>query len=207
MATTIVKNIIRARFVPVAVVAAVVGAGVLGTFVHASRASASHGADRLLCTWYHDGLGDHFTTTTGCTSGTAPGPGYRFMREEGRILLPSVTPRPGEVKLWSWWSKSRGDHFTTTAPEWDPAIPKSAAPHRGDYVIKAFEGWIWTTSAAASAQGCDARKLSNWWSGERMDNYATTDQAWQGTIPPVPHGNYYKFNVEGFIRGVFSCSY
>src|SRR5688500_8814489 len=70
---------------------------------------------------YSVGLRDAVTSSEPAWIGS-PGetrsPDYTFMRIEGRVFSPDLSPPPTTIGLYRWFSPLRGDNYTTTHPGW-----------------------------------------------------------------------------------------
>ena len=76
--------------------------------------------------WRADGVDDN-ALSSDPSFGDA-NPGYTGHRWEGRVFSPSG-PRPLDtVGLYTWYSPSRDDYFTTSNPAWIPAPGVNPAP-------------------------------------------------------------------------------
>lgn len=94
------------------------------------------------------------------------------------------------VELVTWYSPSRGDHFSTTQPDWGAA----AAPRRSpDYERVRIEGAIFSPEAP---QPPGTLPVYSFWNPERGDNFLTSDPAW--TSQPSRDG-YRRFRLEGYV--------
>ncbi len=93
--------------------------------------------------------------------------------------------------LYTWYSPSRGDYFTTADPAWAGTPGATRSP---DYVFVRAEGQV--LDPAFPEPG--TKPLYNWWSAARGDNLLTTDPAWAGRPGDVRSG-YVFVRVEGHV--------
>lgn len=95
------------------------------------------------------------------------------------------------VALYTWYSPSRGDYFTTSDPAW---IGSPGATRSPDYRFVRVEGHV--LGAAYPQDG--TTPLYHWWNPTRGDNFLTTSSAWAGTVGTVRSG-YTLFRIEGHV--------
>lgn len=95
------------------------------------------------------------------------------------------------VALYTWYSPSRGDYFTTSDPAW---VGSPGATRSPDYRFVRVEGHI--LGAAYPQDG--TTPLYHWWNPTRGDNFLTTSSAWAGTVGTVRSG-YTLFRIEGHV--------
>ena len=91
--------------------------------------------------WYSPTRGDNYTTSGHSAAGSAGRPigSYRFVKKEGYIYKKSL-PRPsGTRALYTWYSPSRRDHYTTTLHASRGARGLSLGP---DYRFVRLEGYV-----------------------------------------------------------------
>lgn len=101
---------------------------------------------------------------------------------------------PEEIWLFNWWSPSRGDHFTTTHPEWAESHPRSQRPP--DYVSLGIQGRVFNP---ALPQPPGTVPLYSWWSQGRGDNFTTSDPRWAGTPGAHKEPGYVFHRLEGYV--------
>jgi M6 family metalloprotease-like protein len=97
------------------------------------------------------------------------------------------------VPLYTWFSPSRGDYFTTSNPLWAGAPGDRKPP---DYIFMRREGSVFSPDAP---QPEDTVPLYSWWSRERGDNFLTTDPRWRGT-PGATQSGYVFARLEGYVH-------
>ncbi len=96
----------------------------------------------------------------------------------------------GTIPLTRWVSPGRGDHFTTSDPEWSgtqPAWPK----RREDYRFTRVEGFIFPPDEEPPE---GTVPLDLWWNDEKKDHFSTTNIH----SPFLPLG-YRRLRTLGFI--------
>lgn len=143
--------------------------------------------------WWDGARGDNFATSDPRWAG-APGdrraPDYDFARLEGHVFNPALPQPAGTVPLYSWYSGEREDNFITSDPAWAGAPGDTREP---GYGFSRMEGYIYREPGPARAP------LYSWWSGERGDNFATTDPAWAGAPGDTREPVYAFARVEGYL--------
>lgn len=97
------------------------------------------------------------------------------------------------VPLYTWFSPSRGDYFTTSNPIWAGMPGDRKSP---DYIFVRREGSVFSPDAP---QPADTLPLYSWWSRERGDNFITTDPRWRGT-PGATQSGYAFVRLEGYVH-------
>ncbi|MDC0675901.1 hypothetical protein [Nannocystis radixulma] len=121
----------------------------------------------------------------------------------GLVLFGTQSALAAEAKLplVTFFSASRGDHFTTSDPLWTctyfkncPGGPSTPPPTAG-YVAVGMQGHVWNP---ANAQPAGTVTLYHWWNPTRGDNFLTTDTAWAGSVNATKDG-YTLFRIEGYI--------
>lgn len=144
-----------------------------------------------LTTWYSANRGDYMTSSAvrwRRAVGTAiPGQGdYRAVRLEGYVYNPDRPQPPGTVSLYNWWSASRQDNLLTTDPDWSGDVG-DLRPGQGDYRLFRIEGYV----HRAPTEG--TRALRQYWSGQRRDNWTTSDAAARDV------SGYREYRVAGYL--------
>lgn len=103
------------------------------------------------------------------------------------------------VTLYTWYSPSRDDYFTTSQPAWAGSHGDSRAP---DYSFVRVEGQAWRPDAA---QPTDTVALHTWWRGSTRDNLmiaGTAYDAWllaQGFVHVRLEGYAAEQNLAGTV--------
>src|SRR5262245_7527440 len=98
------------------------------------------------------------------------------------------------VPLYTWYSASRGDTFTTSDPAWAPAVGSDGQIiMRSGYRFVTTEGLVFSPDAP---QPPDTVRLWSWYSPTRGDNFITSNPAWNGASSWPP--DYYRFRLEGY---------
>ena len=95
------------------------------------------------------------------------------------------------VPLYTWYSPSRGDYFTTSDPAWAGRSGDRKSP---DYRFVRLEGQVFNPRGAQP----DAVPLYSWWNATRGDNFLTSDPAWRGQPGDVKDG-YTLTRIEGLV--------
>lgn len=96
--------------------------------------------------------------------------------------------------LYTWYSETRGDHFTTT----DPAYAGEVGARRPDgggsgYELIRVEGDVF---APDFPQPPGTVPLYSFWHGGRTDNFLTSDPRWTGS---EARDGYRRFRLEGYV--------
>jgi hypothetical protein len=148
-----------------------------------------------LGSWWSPGRADNAVTASrwfsGCHSAVR-GPDYGFFRHEGNLFDPTKPKPKGTKPLYTWFSPSRGDNYTTTA---HGKIGKREGRLGPDYRFVRLEGYV----AKKSRTVKDARPLYTWFSPSRGDNYTTTAHGKIGKREG-PLGPDYRFvRLEGYV--------
>lgn len=112
--------------------------------------------------------------------------GYRLFRAEGLMFDPKKPQPAGTVPVFSWWSADRKDNFATTKPSWSMPVDRirwrgehiANGPKRGSYTLYRLEGFIYDPSRP---QPPGTIPVYSWWSGNRTDNFMTTQMSWRYT--------------------------
>jgi serine/threonine protein kinase len=149
-----------------------------------------------LYSWWSPSREDNFATTNPAwagKSGDTRSPDYVFVRLEGLVCNPDTPQPPGTVALYSWWSPSRGDNFTTTNPAW---AGKSGDTRLPDYVFVRLEGYVYSPD---TTQLLGMVALYSWWSPSREDNFATTNPTWAGKSGDTRLPDYGFARLEGYL--------
>jgi M6 family metalloprotease-like protein len=104
------------------------------------------------------------------------------------------------LPLYTWYSPSRGDTFTTTNPAWAPVTNPdgSIAIKSPDYRYVATEGTVFSPSAP---QPRDTVPLYSWYSPSRGDNFITSNPAWAGKPGDTRSPDYGFVRLEGYVYG------
>lgn len=97
----------------------------------------------------------------------------------------------GARTLYTWYSASRGDYYTTTDPAWVGRAGDTRSP---DYVFVREEGRV----ADPAFPEAGTKPLYNWWNASRGDNLLTTNPAWAGRPGDVRDG-YVFVRLEGHV--------
>lgn len=95
--------------------------------------------------WFSPGRQDNYVTTDPAwagSTGSTHTPDYQFVRTEGFIYSPDQTPPADSLGLYTWYSPSRGDYFTTSHPTWVGRPGDTRSP---DYVCQRVEGYLLPT--------------------------------------------------------------
>jgi hypothetical protein len=92
--------------------------------------------------------------------------------------------------LYTWYSESRGDHFTTSHPSWIGSVGDELAP---GYRLLRVEGAVLSPDFP---QPPDTVPLYNFWNGERQDNFLTSDRSWTEV---ENKDGYARSRLEGYI--------
>jgi M6 family metalloprotease-like protein len=159
--------------------------------VFPGRAEAENGLVPLYG-WYASGLGDNFATSDPAWAASRSGErrgAYGFDRVIGQVFDPAKPQPPNTRKLFRWFSRSRGDMFTTTDPAWAGVPGDTRLP---DYRFVRMEGFVQTTVRAGT------RPLGNWYDPLREDNFLTSEPEWSGPVGTT-RGGYMLFRSEGYI--------
>jgi M6 family metalloprotease-like protein len=143
-----------------------------------------------LYSWYDGERKDNFATTDPNWSGQ-PGDrkgNYSFVRIEGLVFNPDLPQPSGTIPLYSWYSPSRQDNFTTT--QYSPEVGQLPP----DYGIARKEGYIHDAPRRGTLP------LVSWYNGASgyEDNFATTDPRWSGSVGREQAG-YTLFRTEGYL--------
>ncbi|PWE17180.1 hypothetical protein DDZ18_05645 [Marinicauda salina] len=94
------------------------------------------------------------------------------------------------VELRTWYSPSRGDHFTTTQDSWAGSPGDRRSP---DYRMIRSEGRIFSPDAP---QPPGTVELWSFWHPGRGDNFLTSDPAWTSQ---ATRDGYRRFRLEGYV--------
>lgn len=119
----------------------------------------------------------------------------------GMVFFAAQTAFAAKIPLVTFFSASRGDHFTTSDPAWTctyfkscPGGPSTPTPTAG-YVPVGLQGHV---HSPADPQPANTHKLHHWFNPTRGDNFLTTDPAWSGSVGATKEG-YTLFRIEGYI--------
>lgn len=96
--------------------------------------------------------------------------GYGASRLEGRIFSPDRPQPPSTRRLYTWYSASRRDYFTTTNTYW----AGSPGVTRDGYSFVRMEGYVHDRAVAGT------HELQLWWSPSSADNRTTSDPSVTG---------------------------
>ena len=98
------------------------------------------------------------------------------------------------VNLNTWFSTSRGDHLTTTAPVWAGTLGEVRPVGGGSgYVMVRQEGQVFSPAAPPPA---GTVPLVSFWNPERGDNFITADPRWVGLAGA---DGYTRVRLEGYV--------
>lgn len=95
--------------------------------------------------WWSEERADNVLASDLDGSRSAPDDGYVWVGLQGYALHPDIEDVAFAVPLSRWFSEARGDHFTTTLPDWIGRPGDTRADHDG-YRFVRLEGWVpqWT---------------------------------------------------------------
>lgn len=115
---------------------------------------------------------------------------------------PAAADGPTLVPLITFFSQSRGDHFTTTQPVWTCQYHNTCADDPG-YEVVGMQGFVFNP---ANPQPPNTRPLYHWWNPTRGDNWLTTDPRWSGEVGDRQNsgGEYVLFRIEGYVPTTWS---
>jgi M6 family metalloprotease-like protein len=116
--------------------------------------------------------------------------GYRFFRIEGKVFRPDRPAPPGTHPLYTWYSATRGDHFTTGNPYWAATAPGTL---RDGYRFVRNEGFAFDLPFAGT------QELHLWWSAGRADNFTTSDPVWVAARGRTQSPDYGFARSEGWV--------
>lgn len=138
------------------------------------------------------------------------GQGYQTLPDEGlaiwHVLIDFENTAPREipaqdfpiptdkVELSTWWSKERGDHFTTTKKNWSW---KTNGKKNPDYAFLRVEAYIDPPSQLTPPNKVP---LYSWWSPSRGDNFITTNPEWAGERGDRKPPDYQFVGLEGYVH-------
>jgi hypothetical protein len=166
--------------------------------VYCDAAGSSPSGTVPLISMWSPSREDNFTTTApawmGC-EGTVRSPDYRYVRLEGHIFDPARPQPQGTVKLYSWYSRTRGDNFATSHPRW---IHWSGDGRRRDpdYGLVRLEGYVFSPDRP---QPRGTVPLYRWWSSARGDNWTSAAFERQGRRGEGLTPNYGPPRLMGYI--------
>jgi M6 family metalloprotease-like protein len=106
------------------------------------------------------------------------------------IVAAGIDAQP-TVPLYTWYSPSRGDYFTTSDPAWAGRSGDRKSP---DYTFVRLEGQVFNPRITQP----DAVPLYSWWNPTRGDNFLTSDPVWRGQ-PGDSKDGYTLTRIEGFV--------
>ncbi|MDN3242574.1 hypothetical protein [Glycomyces tritici] len=111
--------------------------------------------------------------------------------------LPAAATGPALVPLVSFFSPTRGDHFTTTQSTWTCKYFRTCAADPG-YRAVGIQGFVYNP---ANPQPANSVPLYHWWSAARGDNFLTTDPNWAGEVGDrrTSGDEYVLFRIEGYV--------
>jgi Trypsin len=125
-----------------------------------------------LVAWWSPDRRDNFLTSDprwiGCV-GTVRSPDYVFVRTEGFVFNPTLPQPPGTVRLFSWYSRERGDNYATTHPRWIYWDGGGRSREPG-YGFVRLEGYVFDPSRP---QPSGTVPVYSWYSGSRGDNWTS----------------------------------
>lgn len=173
---------------------------------------------RHLLNWYNEARGDNFLTSDPRWSGRVGDlvDSYRLFREEGQIFDPRGARPAGTLPLYSWWHPERQDNFVTSDPRWsmDPSTIRWSGENianghiQDGYSLYRLEGYIYDPKRP---QPAGTVPLFSWWSGERLDNFATTNRYWSMPVEDIRwagehlangrvQDGYKLYRLEGYVQ-------
>jgi hypothetical protein len=149
--------------------------------------------------WWSADRGDHYTTTH--PSWTAAAPNYHHhdyvrLGSLGYAYSRELPQPPGTVPIYSWWSPSRGDNFTTTQSAWAGPGDRRAP----DYGFVRVDGYLHDPRLP---QPTGTIPVYSWWSPGRQDNRMTNARDWAGPLRATRAPDYTCFRLEGYALTVF----
>ncbi|PSN16112.1 hypothetical protein C7293_04035 [filamentous cyanobacterium CCT1] len=109
-------------------------------------------------------------------------------RTEGYLLpeIQRVTP------LYTWYGHNRGDHFTTTDPNWAGVVGDRRVSGV-DYELMRVEGRVFSPDLP---QPKGTRALWSFWNPAAGDNFLTTRSKW---VRSRSREGYTRYRLEGFL--------
>lgn len=111
------------------------------------------------------------------------------------MFNPTLHQPRGTVKLYSWYSPSRGDNFATSEPEWIhwEGDGKKRSP---DYRLVRLEGYLYDP---ARPQPAGTKPLYRWYSKSRGDNHTTAAFENEGKRGEGLQPDYGKPELLGYV--------
>jgi hypothetical protein len=151
-----------------------------------------------LVAWWSPDRRDNFVTSDSRWSGchrTIRSPDYRFVRTEGYISNPSLPQPSGTVRLFSWYSRERGDNYATTHPRWAywDGGGRSREPN---YEFVRLEGYLFDPSRP---QPTGTIPLYSWYSEPRMDNWTSAAFEHEGRAGSGLNPDYGPPRLMGYV--------
>jgi M6 family metalloprotease-like protein len=107
------------------------------------------------------------------------------------LILPGIATAQRMVPLYTWYSPSREDYFTTSDPYWAGMPGDQKSP---DYAFVRIEGQVFNPRLPEP----DTMPLYSWWNAARGDNFLTSDPFWRGQ-PGQRRDGYTFSRIEGYI--------
>ena len=96
-----------------------------------------------------------------------------------------------KIPLYTWYSPSREDFFTTSDPSWAGRVGDRRSP---DYVFVRIEGQVFNPRIPEP----DTVPLYSWWNSARGDNFLTSQARWSGR-PGESRDGYTMSRIEGYV--------
>jgi hypothetical protein len=150
--------------------------------------------------WWSADRGDHYTTTHPLWTAAARNHhhhDYVRLGSLGYAYSKDVPQPPGTVPIYSWWSPSRGDNFTTTQPDWAGRPGDRRAP---DYGFVRIDGYLYDPILP---QPTGTVPVYSWWSPRRQDNRMTNAREWAGPLRATRAPDYTCFRLDGYALTIF----
>lgn len=114
------------------------------------------------------------------------------------LLAAASAPAQTTVPLAAFHSPSRGDYFTTSDPNWTCKL-SGCGTAIGDYTLVGMQGHVYNP---ALTRPSGTVPLWHWWSPVRMDNFITSNPAWDpalGTFRAEGGANYSYVRLVGYL--------
>lgn len=110
------------------------------------------------------------------------------------LWIASPAAAQEQVALHTWFSATRGDHFTTSDPRWIGASGDVRPMGGGSgYVMVRHEGTVFRPDRP---QPAGTVPLYSFWNPERGDNFLTSDSRWVGLAAA---DGYTRYRLEGYL--------
>ena len=109
------------------------------------------------------------------------------------IGSPSAQAQSVYVRIYNWYSPSRGDNFATTNLGWRGAIGDARSP---DYRLFRIEGQMFNPDRS---QPAGTVPVYSWYSPSRGDNFMTSNPAWRGARGDTRSPDYRFVRLEGYV--------